>query len=368
MYALKKMLLLLSSVIVILGGLIVIRWQLQLSAQPEKQGSQQKMLHVYNYGSYIDPDLLTKFTKQTGYQVSYETYDSNESMMLKLKQGGSNYDLVFPSEPYVAKLAQENLLAPLDHQKIRGLENLDPMLLNHTFDPNNRYSLPYFWGTTGIMYNAKVFSKDEVDTWAKLWAPKMKDQVMLIDAPRESIGMGLQALGYSENDHDPAHIQAARQKLAALAPNVKAVLNDEIRAYVTSGEANVAVAYSGVADYAHALNPDIDYVIPKDGGSVWTDNISIPKNAQNKAGAYAFINFLLDPKNAAQNAEFVAYSSPNLAAKKYLSKEITSDKILYPQRSELAKVEHYENLTDKTVRDYSNNWLEAKMAMANGGK
>lgn len=368
MYALKKMLLLLSSVIVIVGGLIVIRWQLQLSAQPEKQGSQQKMLHVYNYGSYIDPDLLTKFTKQTGYQVSYETYDSNESMMVKLKQGGSNYDLVFPSEPYVAKLAQENLLAPLDHQKIRGLENLDPMLLNHAFDPNNRYSLPYFWGTTGIMYNAKVFSKDEVDTWAKLWAPKMRDQVMLIDAPRESIGMGLQALGYSENDHDPAHIQAARQKLAALAPNVKAVLNDEIRAYVTSGEANVAVAYSGVADYAHALNPDIDYVIPKDGGSVWTDNISIPKNAQNKAGAYAFINFLLDPKNAAQNAEFVAYSSPNLSAKKYLSKEITSDKILYPQRSELAKVEHYENLTDKTVRDYSNNWLEAKMAMANGGK
>lgn len=368
MYALKKMLLLLSSVIVIVGGLIVIRWQLQLSAQPEKQGSQQKMLHVYNYGSYIDPDLLTKFTKQTGYQVSYETYDSNESMMVKLKQGGSNYDLVFPSEPYVAKLAQENLLAPLDHQKIRGLENLDPMLLNHAFDPNNRYSLPYFWGTTGIMYNAKVFSKDEVDTWAKLWAPKMKDQVMLIDAPRESIGMGLQALGYSENDHDPAHIQAAREKLAALAPNVKAVLNDEIRAYVTSGEANVAVAYSGVADYAHAINPDIDYVIPKDGGSVWTDNISIPKNAQNKAGAYAFINFLLDPKNAAQNAEYVAYSSPNLAAKKYLSKEITSDKILYPQRSELAKVEHYENLTDKTVRDYSNNWLEAKMAMANGGK
>ncbi|MGX7040568.1 ABC transporter substrate-binding protein [Leuconostoc lactis] len=357
-----------SSVIVIVGGLIVIRWQLQLSAQPEKQWSQQKMLHVYNYGSYIDPDLLTKFTKQTGYQVSYETYDSNESMMVKLKQGGSNYDLVFPSEPYVAKLAQENLLAPLDHQKIRGLENLDPMLLNHAFDPNNRYSLPYFWGTTGIMYNAKVFSKDEVDTWAKLWAPKMKDQVMLIDAPRESIGMGLQALGYSENDHDSAHIQAARQKLAALAPNVKAVLNDEIRAYVTSGEANVAVAYSGVADYAHALNPDIDYVIPKDGGSVWTDNISIPKNAQNKAGAYAFINFLLDPKNAAQNAEFVAYSSPNLAAKKYLSKEITSDKILYPQRSELAKVEHYENLKDKTVRDYSNNWLEAKMAMANGGK
>ena len=173
------------------------------------------------------------------------------------------------------------------------------------------------------MYNTKVFSKDEVDTWAKLWAPKMKDQVMLIDAPRESIGMGLQALGYSENDHDPAHIQAAREKLAALAPNVKAVLNNEIRAYVTSGEANVAVAYSGVADYAHAINPDIDYVIPKDGGSVWTDNMSIPKNAQNKAGAYAFINFLLDPKNAAQNAEYVAYSSPNLAAKKYFSKEIT---------------------------------------------
>lgn len=367
MYELKKMLLLMSSVVVIVGGLALLKQQL-LREQPGKQSRHQKILHIYNYGSYIDPDLLTQFTKQTGYQVSYETYDSNESMMVKLKQGGSNYDLVFPSEPFVTKLAQDQLLASLDPQKIRGLENLNPILLNQSFDPNNHYSLPYFWGTTGIMYNTKVFSKDEVDTWAKLWAPKMKDQVMLIDAPRESIGMGLQALGYSENDHDPAHIQAAREKLAALAPNVKAVLNDEIRAYVTSGEANVAVAYSGVADYAHAINPDIDYVIPKDGGSVWTDNMSIPKNAQNKAGAYAFINFLLDPKNAAQNAEYVAYSSPNLAAKKYLSKEITSDKILYPQRSKLAKVEHYENLTDKTVQDYSNNWLEAKMAMANGGK
>ncbi|GEB40729.1 spermidine/putrescine ABC transporter substrate-binding protein [Leuconostoc lactis] len=286
------MLLLMSSVVVIVGGLALLKQQL-LREQPGKQGRHQKMLHIYNYGSYIDPDLLTQFTKQTGYQVSYETYDSNESMMVKLKQGGSNYDLVFPSEPFVTKLAQDQLLASLDPQKIHGLENLNPILLNQSFDPNNHYSLPYFWGTTGIMYNTKVFSKDEVDTWAKLWAPKMKDQVMLIDAPRESIGMGLQALGYSENDHDPAHIQAAREKLAALAPNVKAVLNDEIRAYVTSGEANVAVAYSGVADYAHAINPDIDYVIPKDGGSVWTDNMSIPKMPRIRRGPMPLLIFYL---------------------------------------------------------------------------
>lgn len=368
MYELKKMFLLISAVVIILVGLCLVKWQFALSDQPQKQGNQHRVLHIYNYGSYIDPDLLTKFTAQTGYQVSYETYDSNESMMVKLQQGGSNYDLVFPSEPFVTKLAQDKLLAPLDHRKIHGLDNLDPMLLNQAFDPNNRYSLPYFWGTTGVMYNAKVFSKNDVDAWSKLWSPKMKDQVMLIDAPRESIGMGLQALGFSENDNRPAHIMAAKQKLAALSPNVKAVLNDEIRAYVTSGEANVAVAYSGVADYAHAINPDIDYVIPKDGGSVWTDNMSIPKNAQNKAGAYAFINFLLEPKNAAQNAEYVAYSSPNRAAKKYLPKAIQTDSILYPKTSDLANVEHYKNLSDHTVQDYSNSWLEAKMAMANGGK
>lgn len=121
-------------------------------------------------------------------------------MMVKLQQGGSNYDLVFPSEPFVTKLAQDQLLAPLDHHKIPGLSHLDPLLLNQKFDPHNHYSLPYFWGTTGIMYNDQYFSKDDVGTWQKLWAPKMKDQVMVIDAPRESMGMGLQALGYSEKD------------------------------------------------------------------------------------------------------------------------------------------------------------------------
>ena len=162
------MLLLMSSVVVILGGLALSSAGNCCVSNPRNRVVNRKCCISYNYGSYIDPDLLTQFTKQTGYQVSYETYDSNESMMVKLKQGGSNYDLVFPSEPFVTKLAQEKLLASLDHQKIRGLENLDPMLLNQSFDPNNHYSLPYFWGTTGIMYNTKVFSKDEVDTWAKL--------------------------------------------------------------------------------------------------------------------------------------------------------------------------------------------------------
>lgn len=363
----KKIFLLTGIILIIAAGLGLLKWQLMTSEQATTKG-QQRVVHIYNYGSYIDPALLTKFTQQTGYQVSYETYDSNESMMVKLQQGGSNYDLVFPSEPFVTKLAQDQLLAPLDHHKIHGLSHLDPLLVNQKFDPHNHYSLPYFWGTTGIMYNDQYFSKDDVATWQKLWAPKMKEQVMVIDAPRESMGMGLQALGYSENDANPAHIAAARQKLATLSPNVKAILNDEIRPYVNAGEANVAVAYSGVADYAHSLNPHIDYVIPKDGGSVWTDNMAIPKNAKNQAGAYAFINFLLDPKNAAQNAVYVAYSSPNLAAKKYLPNTITTDKILYPKRDTLKNIEHYQNLSDNTVAAYSDNWLAAKMAMANGGK
>lgn len=361
----KKVLLFSTSVLLIATGIII---SSRVHNTKEPVSATNKTLQIYNYGSYIDPELLTKFTKQTGYKITYETYDSNESMQIKLEHGGSNYDLVFPSEPFVTKLAQEKLLAPLDYSKIHGFNNLDPLLLNKKFDPHNKYSIPYFWGTTGIMYNQKVFTKNDVDRWAKLWTPKIKHQLMLIDAPRESMGLGLQALGYSENDRNQQHIIAAKQKLAQLGPNVKAILNDEIRTYVASGEANVAVAYSGVADFAHTINPNINYVIPKDGGSVWTDNMSIPNNAKNKTAAYAFINFLLEPKNAAKNAEYVAYSSPNLAARKYLPKAIINDEILYPKRSELKHLEHYEVLPTVTVQAYNDQWLEAKMALTQGGK
>jgi spermidine/putrescine transport system substrate-binding protein len=362
---LKKIVAFVISVLLVCVVLAVTKIKLAENNGIPHDNAHSKVLSVYNYGSYIDPDLLDKFTNETGYQVSYETYDSNESMMVKLEQGGSNYDLVFPSEPFVSKLAMKNLLEPLDYSKIKGIKNLDPLLLNKRFDPHNKYSLPYFWGTTGIMFNSKVYSETDVNMWSKLWDKKFKNQIMLIDAPRESIGMALQSIGYSENDSVTRHILQAKEQLAKLAPNVKAILNDEIRTYVVSGESNVAIAYSGIADYAHSENKNIQYVVPNRGGSIWTDNISIPKKAENKRAAYAFINFLLRPENAAKNAQYVAYSSPNLAAKKYLPKSVTSDPILYPKRSTIEKLEHYQVLSDKTTEAYSNAWLEAKLAIAN---
>lgn len=361
----KKIISFIFSVLLFCTILVIIKIILTENSKSMIQNSNSNILSVYNYGSYIDPELLTKFTKETGYQVNYETYDSNESMMVKLEQGGSNYDVVFPSEPFVSKLAMKKLLEPFDYSKIKGFNNLDPLLLNQKFDPHNKYSLPYFWGTTGIMFNSKVFQKSDFKTWSKLWNKKFENQIMLIDAPRESIGMALQSLGYSENDANKRHIAKAKKQLTRLGPNVKAILNDEIRSYVVSGESNVAVAYSGIADYAHAENKNIQYIVPSHGGSIWTDNISIPKSAKNKKAAYAFINFLLQPKNAAKNAEYVAYSSPNLTAKKYLPKSITSDQILYPKRSTLVNLEHYQVLSDHTTEKYNDAWLEAKLAIAN---
>lgn len=150
-----------------------------------------KVLNIYNWGDYIDPDLLKKFEKETGYKVNYETFDSNEAMFTKIQQGGTSYDIAIPSEYMIQKMMEEHLLKPLDHSKIKGLDNIDPRFLDLSFDPDNRYSIPYFWGTLGIVYNDKFFAEGEIKEWDDLWKPELKDSIMLIDGAREVIGLGL---------------------------------------------------------------------------------------------------------------------------------------------------------------------------------
>ncbi|WVE61701.1 ABC transporter substrate-binding protein [Enterococcus faecium] len=346
-----------------LGILIIIAVLLLGVRQLEKTSgmSGAKVLTIYNWGDYIDPSLITKFEKEYGYKVNYETFDSNEAMFTKIQQGGTNYDIAIPSEYMIQKMIKEKLVLPLDHSKIKGLNNINPRFLDLDFDPDNQYSIPYFWGTLGIVYNDKFFDADQIKHWDDLWKPELKDSLMLIDGAREVMGLSLNSLGYSLNSKNMAQLTEAANKLNHLTPNVKAIVADEIKMYMINEEASVAVTFSGEAADMMWENEHLHYVIPPEGSNLWFDNIVMPKTVKNKEGAYDFINFMLEPENAAQNAEYIGYSTPNEKAKALLPKDISSDEQFYPSDDTISHLEVYEVLGSKYLGIYNDLFLEFKM-------
>ncbi|MDO4774805.1 MAG: ABC transporter substrate-binding protein [Aerococcaceae bacterium] len=364
MYALKKLYVSLSMIVLFVAVLFGIRYVLESPgfATGGEQGERQT-LHIFNWGNYVDPDLIKEFEAETNYTVIYETFDSNDAMEAKIKQSGTHYDLIFPSESSVPKLVEQNLLLPLDHTKLIGLDTISPYLLNHNFDRGNRYTVPYFWGTVGIMINTKYIDPSEVTKWSDLWKPEFKNNVLFLDGNRESLGIALQSLGYSLNSTNERELQEAQAKLVELAPNIRAILMEEIKTLMTAEEATIGIGYSGDAAAVIYDNPNIAYVIPEDGSAVWTDNFAIPHSAQNIQGAYDFINFMLRPEIAARNAEWVGYTTPSEAAKALLPEDITSDTAFYPPASILNELEHYEYLGKEWIEKYNELFLTFKMEL-----
>ncbi|MBM7617990.1 spermidine/putrescine transport system substrate-binding protein [Weissella uvarum] len=332
------------------------------SVAAKPTAGKQKKLTIYNWGDYIDPSIIKSFQKDTGYQVDYETFDSNEAMYTKIKQGGTHYDLAVPSDYMVQKMRQEHLLKPLDHQKLTGFKNYDQRFLNEPFDPHNRYSVPYFWGTLGIVYNDLYVKPGSIKSWNDLWNPKYKQQIMLIDSARDIMGMTLASMGKSVNTTDEPSLAAARGKLITLMPNVKAIVADEIKTYMAQNEAALAVDYSGDAAEMLDQNKHLHYVVPNDGGNIWFDNLVIPKTVKNEQAAYAFINYMSRPDIAAKNAEYVGYATPNKQAKARLPKHITQDRAWYPDQKTLNRLEPYENLGPNLTERYNDYFLEFKMS------
>ncbi|MBB6673337.1 ABC transporter substrate-binding protein [Cohnella nanjingensis] len=353
----KELVRLFIAVLVVAFGLMY-----GVSALNSSQGySGANTLTVYNWGDYIDPALISAFEKETGIKVIYQTFDSNEAMMTKIAQGGTTFDVSIPSEYAISKMKADGLLLPLDHAKLPNLKSIDPRYLNLDFDPGNAYSIPYFWGTVGIIYNPELVGDLKFDSWDDLWDPSLRNNILLVDSAREVIGMGLNSLGYSLNDRDEDHLQEALRKLKTLTPNVKALVGDEIKMLLANEEAAVGLVWSGDASEIMDENDKLDYVIPKEGSNLWFDNMVIPKTARNIEGAHRFINFMLDPKHAAQNAEYVGYATPNAEAIKYLPEEIASDERFYPAPAITDKLEVYANLGKKMLSHYNELFLEFKM-------
>ncbi|MED4534642.1 ABC transporter substrate-binding protein [Metabacillus fastidiosus] len=333
-----------------------------ISKLNEAQGySSGNTLTIYNWGDYIDADLIDRFEKETGIKVIYETFDSNEAMMTKIEQGGTTYDVAIPSEYMIDKMRQESLLIPLDHSKLPNFKNIDERFIDLPFDPDNKYSVPYFWGTVGIVYDKKMLKNKEITSWNDLWDNDLKNQILLLDGAREVIGMGLNSLGYSLNDTNKEHLQEAKEKLDTLTPNVKAIVGDENRMLLQNKEAAIGLVWSGVASEIMAENEDLEYVVPKEGSNLWFDNMVIPKTAKNIKGAHQFINFMLNAEIAAQNTEYVSYSTPNKAALQYMPEEMVKDERFYPSPELTEKLEVYENLGKKNLAYYNDLFLEFKM-------
>lgn len=353
----KKIMLAIVSVLLACVGLAYAASQLE---KPAASGNGQNLI-IYNWGDYLDPQLIKKFEKKTGYHVVYETFDSNEAMYTKIKQGGTAYDLTIPSDYMVTKMCKANLLEKLDKKQIPNLKNIGSTFLHKSFDQNNDYSVPYFWGTLGIVYNDKFVKKGSIKTWNDLWSKKYRNQILLVDSARDAMGMALVSLGYSMNTTSNLKLKLAQTKLDGLGPNIKAIISDEMKMYLVQNEASIGVTWSGEAHEMMEQNSHLHYIVPQQGSNLWFDNFVVPKTAKNKKAAFEFINFMLEPDNAAKNAEYVGYATPVTKAKQLLPKKVSQDRQFYPDAKTLQHLQVFKDLGTKKTQEYNDLFLEFKM-------
>jgi len=326
-----------------------------------KSDSGEKV-YVYNWGEYIDPEVLDLFEEETGIKVVYEEFETNEDMYPKVKTGAVQYDVLCPSDYTIQKMIDEGLLAEIDFNNVPNIIYIDPAYLNsaQSFDPGNKYSVPYCWGTVGILYN-KTMVDEPIDSWAAIFDEKYAGEILMMDSVRDAFGIALTYLGYSLNSTNEAELEEAKALLQKQYPLVQAYVVDQVRDKMIGGEAAIGVIYSGEAIYTQRENPDLEYVVPKEGSNVWIDGWVIPKNCRNKKNAEAFINFMCKPEIALKNFEYITYSTPNMAAREMIEDEdIKNSPIAFPEQSVLDRCETFKYLGEEIESLYIEKWNEVK--------
>jgi spermidine/putrescine-binding protein len=274
-------------------------------------------LNLYAWSEYVPQELLDNFTAKTGIKVNYDTYSSNEEMLAKLQAGASGYDLVIPTDYTVDVMIKQGLIEPIDLTKIPNFGNIDPQFADQYYDPGNKYSVPYMWGTTALAYESTKVPF-EPKSWADLWDPAFENQLVVLDDSREVPGMALMVLGYDKNSVSPQELEEAKQKLIALKPNIKLFDSDVPESALLTGEASAGLVYNGNAAIGHSENENIMYICPVEGCTLWIDNFVTPKGAPHKDAAMAFIDFALDPVQSVIITANFPYSNPNAAALEYM--------------------------------------------------
>lgn len=316
-------------------------------------------VNVYNWGVYIDESVLDDFTEQTGIKVNYDTFDSNEAMYGVLTGGGSNYDVIIPSDYMVSRLIQEDMLEPLNFDNIPNFSDIDPELKNPDYDPENLYSIPYMWGLLGIIYNTTMVD-DPVDSWGIMFDAKYKGQILQFNNPRDAIGVALKYLGYSYNTTDESQIREAVDLLVEESPLVQSYVMDEIFEKMEGGTAAIGAYYYGDYLTMADVNSDLAFALPKEGTNIYVDAMCIPKGSENKENAEKFINFMCSTAVGKANCEETWYSTPLLSVRDELGSDVVNDPYAYPDASVLAECESYQNLPEATLALYNKEWLRLK--------
>ena len=330
-------------------------------AQESNMMNSEKVV-VYNWGEYLDPEVLTMFEEETGIDVVYEEFETNEILYPKISSGAIAYDVICPSDYMIQRMIENDLLAEINFDNIPNVKNIgkDYMEQSRQFDPENKYSVPYCWGTVGILYN-KTMVDEPITSWSVLWDEKYKDNILMQDSVRDAFGVTLKYLGYSLNSTDLDELTEARDLLIKQKPLVQAYVIDQVRDKMIGNEAAIGVIYSGEAIYTQMENPDLEYVIPEEGSNIWIDSWVIPKNAENKENAEKFINFLCRPEIALMNFEYITYSTPNSEARKLIEDEaIRNSEIAFPDLSKYDNLETFQYLGTEADQTYGELWNQVK--------
>ncbi len=323
-------------------------------------------IYVYNWGEYISDggddtlDVIGKFEAVTGIKVEYTTFDSNESLYAKMKSGSASYDVIIPSDYMVSRLAKEGMLQKLDYSNIPNFDRyVDAEFKNPEYDPTNEYSVPYMWGTVGVIYNTKYVDEADVGSWDLLWNEKYAGKILMFDNSRDAFAIACSKLGYSMNTTNEDELRAAAEELSKQSSVVQAYVMDQIFDKMVAENAYIAPYYAGDYLTMSGDNEDLAFYIPKEGTNLFTDAMCIPATSMNKEAAEMFINFMCEPVISAANSDYIWYSTPISAAKELMDPELAESEIAYPSAEVLAKTERYKSLSDEVNQLMDDLWISA---------
>lgn len=323
------------------------------------QSAEARQVNVYIWTNYLPQEVVDEFQKRTGIRVNVDTYDSNEAILEKLQSGVADYDIVVPSDYMMKILIPEELVREIDHARLPNMKHLDPRFLNQAYDLGNRHSVPYLWGTTGIGYD-KQKARAPVDSWRALFDPRYAGRILMLDDPREVFGAALRIMGRSINEKDPAVLRQAADMLKKQKPLVRTYNSSDFANLLAAGDVDVAQGFNGEMAEVVANAPGrLAYVIPKEGGTLWIDNATMPKTARNVDAAYQFLNFLMEPEMAAKIVNGVHYAGANRAALPLIDGKIRNDPAIYPPQEVLDRCELIEDLGE-TTQLIDELWTEIK--------
>lgn len=339
-----------------LVALLMVLLALSIGAGALAEGS----ITVFNWYDYIDEAVISMFQQETGIEVKYANFTTNEEMYAKLSSGAGEYDVIFPSDYIIERMIKEGMLETLDMGKIPNAAGVSDWLKKPAYDLEGAYSVPYMWGTVGLLYNTTMMP-EPIDSWAPIFDPANQKSVFMLDSIRDSLGLALKYLGYSMNTSEQAALDKAKALLVKQKADgiVKGYLVDEVKDKMVAGEAPMAVVWSGDALYAMSQSEELQYVVPKEGSNVWVDGMCIPKGSKNKELAEQFINFMCRPDIARMNMEYIYYSTPIQAVIDEMDEEEKGNETLNPPEDVIDRCEFFHDISGDMSK-YDQIWMEIR--------